>query len=107
MTPRPDIVAIPVTASLADLRNLFREEQYSRVPVYRDTLDNVVGIVFVKDLVSLPPGAAPPLMTMNSLVMHLPPGVGNLSTRNTISCTAMPAHRIAGALEDVAIAFHP
>jgi len=64
MTPRPDIVAIPADASLADLRTLFREEQYSRVPVYRKDLDNIVGIVFVKDLVALPPGTEPPLTTL-------------------------------------------
>lgn len=72
MTPRPDIVAIPVTASLTDLRNLFREEQYSRIPVYRDTLDNVVGIVFVKDLVALPPGAEPPLTTLMRTPQFVP-----------------------------------
>ena len=33
-------------------------------PVYRDNLDNIVGIVFVKDLVALPPGAEPPLTTL-------------------------------------------
>jgi CBS domain containing-hemolysin-like protein len=64
MTPRPDIIAIRADASLQDLRTLFREEQYSRMPVYRDNLDNVVGIVFVKDLVALPPGAEPPLTTL-------------------------------------------
>lgn len=72
MTPRPDIVAIPVTASLADLRSLFREEQYSRIPVYRDSLDNVVGIVFVKDLVALPPGAEPPLTTLMRTPQFVP-----------------------------------
>src|SRR5436190_19137075 len=51
--------------------------------------------------------AQPPLTTMNSLVMHLPPGCGNCSTRNTMSCTAMPAHRMAGALEELTIALHP
>src|SRR5262245_59340171 len=56
MTPRPDIIAIRADATLQDLRTLFREEQYSRMPVYRDNLDNIVGIVFVKDLVALPPG---------------------------------------------------
>jgi CBS domain containing-hemolysin-like protein len=64
MTPRPDIVAIPADATLTDLRTLFREEQYSRIPVYRKDLDNIVGIVFVKDLVALPPGAEPPLTTL-------------------------------------------
>ena len=64
MTPRPDIVAVRADATLPQLRELFREEQYSRIPVYRDTLDNVVGIVYVKDLVGLPPGAEPPLTTL-------------------------------------------
>src|SRR5687767_7877303 len=64
MTPRPDIVAIHADAPLNDLRDLFREEQYSRIPVYRKDLDNVVGIVYVKDLVALPPGAEPPLTTL-------------------------------------------
>jgi putative hemolysin len=64
MTPRPDIVAIRVDATLQDLRTLFREQQYSRMPVYRDNLDNIVGIVFVKDLVALPPTAEPPLTTL-------------------------------------------
>ena len=61
MTPRPDVVAIPETASLEQLREVFREEQYSRVPVYRDDLDNIVGIAFVKDVAALPPEAGPPL----------------------------------------------
>jgi len=64
MTPRPDIVAVPLDSTLQDLRTVFREEQYSRMPVYRDNLDNVVGIVFVKDLVALPPGAEPPVTTL-------------------------------------------
>ena len=64
MTPRPDIVAIRADATLQDLRTLFREEQYSRIPVYRDNLDNIIGILFVKDLVALPPTAEPPLTTL-------------------------------------------
>ena len=64
MTPRPDIVAIRADASLSDLRALFREEQYSRIPVYGSSLDDIIGIVFVKDLVALPPGAEPPLTTL-------------------------------------------
>ncbi|MDO8793748.1 MAG: hemolysin family protein [Vicinamibacterales bacterium] len=72
MTPRPDVVAIPVTSSLADLRSLFREEQYSRFPVYRDSLDNILGVVFVKDLVALPAGAEPPLTTLMRTAHFVP-----------------------------------
>jgi putative hemolysin len=50
MTPRPDIVAIPAGASVGDLRALFREQEYSRFPVYRENLDNIVGLLRVKDL---------------------------------------------------------
>ena len=53
MTPRPDIVAIPATATLDDLRALFREQEYSRIPVYRESLDNILGFVYVKDLILL------------------------------------------------------
>src|SRR5258705_5495954 len=51
--------------------------------------------------------AQPPGITANSLVMHLPPGGGNSATRNTMSCTAMPTHRMAGALEEGTVALHP
>ncbi|MGH9253749.1 MAG: hemolysin family protein [Vicinamibacterales bacterium] len=72
MTPRPDIIAIHADAALNDLRILFREEQYSRIPVYRKDLDNILGIVFVKDLVALPPGAEPPLTTLMRTAYMVP-----------------------------------
>jgi putative hemolysin len=53
MTPRPDIVAIRDDATIGDLRALFREQEYSRFPVYTESLDNIAGFVFVKDLVAL------------------------------------------------------
>jgi putative hemolysin len=48
MTPRPDIVAIQDDATVGDLRALFREQEYSRFPVYKDNLDNIAGFVFVR-----------------------------------------------------------
>lgn len=51
MTPRPDVVAVRADATVDDLRALVREQQYSRLPVYRDNLDNIVGLVVVKDLI--------------------------------------------------------
>jgi CBS domain containing-hemolysin-like protein len=51
MTPRPDIVAIRAEATLEQLRAFFREQEYSRIPVFKDSLDNVLGFVFVKDLI--------------------------------------------------------
>ena len=53
MTPRPDVVAVQADATLAELRALFVGQQYSRLPVYEEDLDHVLGFVFVKDLVPL------------------------------------------------------
>lgn len=53
MTARPNIVAISVERSLEDLRQLVIHEQYSRIPVYQDTIDNIVGFVHVRDLFEL------------------------------------------------------
>jgi magnesium and cobalt exporter, CNNM family len=74
MTPRPDIVAIPVTATLDELRALFREQEYSRVPVFKDNLDNILGIVFVKDLIhsSADAASAQPVATLVRQVAFVP-----------------------------------
>jgi putative hemolysin len=53
MTPRPDMVAIRADGTLDELRAFFREQEYSRIPVYKENLDNIVGFVFVKDLIRL------------------------------------------------------
>ncbi len=50
MTPRPDIVAIPAAAPIAALRRLMSETKYSRVPVYGKDLDDIQGVVEVRDL---------------------------------------------------------
>ncbi|MGQ0714209.1 MAG: hemolysin family protein [Gemmatimonadaceae bacterium] len=50
MRPRTEIVAIPVTASEADVWDAIRRERYSRYPVYGESLDDVVGIFLAKDL---------------------------------------------------------
>jgi CBS domain containing-hemolysin-like protein len=59
MTPRPDIIGIEAGATFGQLQSLFREQQYSRVPAYKETLDNVLGFVFVKDLILLKPDTSP------------------------------------------------
>jgi len=53
MTPRPDIHAIQAEATLGELRAMFREQEYSRFPVYRENLDNILGVIRVKDLLQI------------------------------------------------------
>ena len=58
MTPRPDMVAIAATATLAELRQLMVDSKFSRVPVFEGSLDEVVGIAHVRDLLEIPEGEA-------------------------------------------------
>ena len=67
MTPRPDIVAIRAEATLVELRTFFRDQEYSRIPVYVDSLDNILGFVFIKDLMRLPE-TEPPDRPVSTLV---------------------------------------
>lgn len=55
MTPRPNIVAIAQDRSLDDLRQLVIHEQYSRIPAYEKTIDQVLGFVHVRDMFELDP----------------------------------------------------
>lgn len=48
--PRPDIVALPENADVGQALALFQEHQFTRVPVYRDDLDHIVGLLHAKDL---------------------------------------------------------
>src|SRR5690349_8224152 len=50
MTPRPNIVAIEADATLEQLRQLVINEQYSRIPVYENNIDQIIGFVHVRDM---------------------------------------------------------
>jgi len=57
MTPRTEICALPITATIRDARDLIIDQKYSRIPVYRDSVDNIEGILYVRDLLAaLPDG---------------------------------------------------
>lgn len=58
MTHRMELAALPVTASLEDLMELNQAEHYSRIPIYVDTIDQISGILHVKDLLPLISGGA-------------------------------------------------
>lgn len=53
MTPRRDIIALPVTATRAETLALAMEEGHSRIPVYAESIDDVIGVLLVKDLLTL------------------------------------------------------
>lgn len=50
MTKRQDIVAVDVKSSYAEVKETFIKEQFSRIPVYDGDIDNIIGMLYVKDL---------------------------------------------------------
>ena len=61
MTARTEIVAVSEGASIPDVARIVAESGYSRLPVYRDSLDNIVGMVYAFDLLTATAGGALPL----------------------------------------------
>jgi putative hemolysin len=53
MTPRPDVVAIAASATIEQLRRLAVETKFSRLPVYENTLDEIIGIVIARDILQI------------------------------------------------------
>jgi CBS domain containing-hemolysin-like protein len=53
MTPRVDVAALEIGASFREVRDLIAEEKYSRIPVYKESMDNVQGILHTMDLMSM------------------------------------------------------
>ncbi|MGA2082263.1 MAG: hemolysin family protein [Holophaga sp.] len=56
MTPRTRIQGISLSATLDEAWKAFRDSRHSRMPVYGGTIDDIVGILLVKDLMQVPPG---------------------------------------------------
>jgi CBS domain containing-hemolysin-like protein len=52
MTPRTEICALPFDATVRQARDLIINEKYSRLPVYKDNIDNIEGILYVRDLLN-------------------------------------------------------
>ena len=80
MTPRTDLVALPEDASLDDIAQVFAQSGYSRIPVYRGTMDEIVGMLHAFDLFKLKAGdplpvrpvtAAPPSRTCGELLLDM------------------------------------
>lgn len=53
MVPRADIIAVDVSTSLNDILEVFRDAAHSRLPIYRETLDDPIGMVHIKDVIAI------------------------------------------------------
>ncbi len=52
MIPRTDIVALPITATLKEILSVVQHATFSRLPVYRGSLDHIIGVIHIKDLLT-------------------------------------------------------
>ncbi len=53
LTPRVEVVAIPINASLKEVANVFSMNSFSRLPVYETSIDNIVGVIHEKDFYNM------------------------------------------------------
>jgi CBS domain containing-hemolysin-like protein len=58
MTPRPEVVAISSKATIAQLRALLIDKKFSRIPVFEESLDDITGVAFARDLLQIPESEA-------------------------------------------------
>ena len=70
MIPRADIIGVPFDISQKELFSLFAEKQYSRFPVFKNTLDNIIGSIHIKDI--LTNIAHDEAFDMSSLIRDIP-----------------------------------
>lgn len=68
MTPRLDVFAIDAASGWGEVVELVRRSEHARIPVYRDDLDNIVGVLHAKDLTPAVSGLAPPPAEWHKLV---------------------------------------
>ena len=52
MVPRTDVIAIESSATVNDLIKLIKEEGHTRYPVYKESIDNIIGVIHVKDILT-------------------------------------------------------
>lgn len=68
MTHRTDIVALPIDASIEETIKVLSEEQWSRIPVYQDDIDNIIGILHAKELLKFIKGVSIEEFSLKDLI---------------------------------------
>lgn len=73
MTPRTDVVALPVEASFEEIKEAFAKSMFTRLPVFRESLDHIEGVVHVKDVLkAVASGAQPSARELLRPVLMVP-----------------------------------
>jgi CBS domain containing-hemolysin-like protein len=72
MTPRTQIQGLPITATVEEAWSVFRASRHSRMPVYEGTIDSIVGVLLLKDLMQVEAGGAPTLEALAKPAFFVP-----------------------------------
>ena len=91
MTPRPDIVAIGADQSLRELRDVMRETKYSRIVVFGENLDDILGVVEVRDVIDYDGELESPLRPLVRPVPWSPPPSGSPTSCASCSSSTRPS----------------
>ncbi len=68
MTHRTNIIALPIASSLNEVMEVMIKEKFTRIPIYEDTIDNIIGILHVKDLLQYSTCDSPEDFDLNSII---------------------------------------
>lgn len=68
MVPRMDLLALDINTTISEARQEFIDAGHSRVPIYADTIDNVVGLLYAKDLLSVVDGSGDTIASQRQLL---------------------------------------
>ncbi len=95
MTPRTEIIALDVTATLTDVLHTVEDSNFSRYPVYEESIDNIIGLILTKDLLRI-------LITAAGGGSHIDRAdhdMGDSSSRFSLRELIRPVHVIPGSRE--------
>ena len=73
MTPRVDVVAISKDSTVQEIRNIFVENEYSRLPVYEEDIDDIIGFIHRHDFNTFVYTCGQPVSDIMKPVMYVPP----------------------------------
>jgi CBS domain containing-hemolysin-like protein len=98
MTPRPRMRAIPVTSSEGDVLELLEEPHYNRLPVYEGSIDNIIGMLHVKDLIRQQISGEP--FHLRALLRQVPFVPETLLIDNLLAAFRRQHHQIAVVVDE-------
>lgn len=78
MVPRTDIVAVDHKVMLNELKEMIKEKEHTRIPVYKDSLDNIMGFIHLKDLMSYIGSGVQKEFSLNDIlreILFVPPSM--------------------------------